>query len=442
MDIYVYSKILSYLPFKAAISFSQINRKFRSYSTDHLYTNLWKRLINRTYGETVNYEYNLRRIWSDIKVSENTYNCMIYANLVKYLDPVTQAVIYYKQSDMKSFNSLSGVQMYIAYALMKDDKIDLGCYTTFQPLVDIMNGLFLDPPILNRLLLTMAQEGSPLGIAMMIAAGACVHTENDKALQLASQHGNLNSVRCLLLNKADIHAERDKALRLACLYRHLKVVKYLVEHGANINPGGRNSTPLGLASERGYLDVVKYLIDHGARIQDCRVESLYEAMKVRDWDMIEFLKKRHVHYHPGVLEMAVRYDCIDIMKYLARDWDEIIMFRYPYQILYKACIDGKLEAVKYILGLGLDVNGEYSSGIPLLYACYGGSLPVVEYLVKKGANIHDCKYKALINASKRGNLNVVKYIMKYGIGYFKRKKAIKKARKYNKKDVVECLQNW
>ena len=58
-----------------------------------------------------------------------------------------------------------------------------------------------------------------------------------------------------------------------------------------------------------------------------------------------------------------------------------------------AAKSGDVETVEYLLtGLGMKVDKKDSVGkLPLHWACYGGSLEVVQFLIKRGAKVHDKK---------------------------------------------------
>ncbi len=82
--------------------------------------------------------------------------------------------------------------------------------------------------------------------------------------------------------------------------------------------------------------------------------------------------------------------------------------------------DGDLDAVKALIeeeGAKVDtpiVYGE-SSITPLMKASWDGDLPIVEYLLSKGANVNardtQSKETALSNAVKRGHVDIVKTLL-------------------------------
>lgn len=82
--------------------------------------------------------------------------------------------------------------------------------------------------------------------------------------------------------------------------------------------------------------------------------------------------------------------------------------------------DGDLDAVAYLIeedGAAVDTPIDYGehSITPLLKASWDGDLPIVEYLIKKGANVNaratDTKETPLMNAVTREHTEVVKALL-------------------------------
>lgn len=82
--------------------------------------------------------------------------------------------------------------------------------------------------------------------------------------------------------------------------------------------------------------------------------------------------------------------------------------------------DGDLDAVKALIeedGAAVDTPIDYGehSITPLLKASWDGDLPIVEYLIGKGANVNarasDTKETALLNAVSRGHIDVIKALL-------------------------------
>ncbi len=82
--------------------------------------------------------------------------------------------------------------------------------------------------------------------------------------------------------------------------------------------------------------------------------------------------------------------------------------------------DGDLEAVKVLIeeeGAAVDTPIEYgeSAITPLIKASWDGDLPIVEYLLSKGADVNardtESKGTALLNAVTRGHMEVIKALL-------------------------------
>ena len=109
MNVDVFIQSITYLPFQDVVSVCSANKTLHSYCNDPRYNKKWKRLIDNTFGKVYDYQNKLQQIWNKLGYKQPTYNYLVYTQLVKLLDPVTQAMIYYRQGDMDSFKEVSKV---------------------------------------------------------------------------------------------------------------------------------------------------------------------------------------------------------------------------------------------------------------------------------------------------------------------------------------------
>ena len=350
LPVDVFIQEITYLPFQDVVNVCSANVKLRAFCNDPTYNTKWKALINNTFKDSVySYDDKLVKLWEKLNTEPETYNYLVYTRLVKLLDPVTQAMIYYRQGDMKSFEQLTQVQKFLAMFLL-NKSYEMKNYLpndNYVPFISMLSGDKIDQNILNKMLIEMAKEGNMKGLKYFEEKGANISAEVDRALGVASREGHLEVVKYLVEHRADIHAGNDLALALASQKGHLEVVKYLVEQGANVR--ALDDGALRVASENGHLEVVKYLVEHGANVH--ALDDLALAL---------------------------------------------------------ASQKGHLEVVKYLVEHRANIHAldDYA----LVLASSRGHLEVVKYLIENGANIHARDDGALRWARKNGHLDVVTYL--------------------------------
>ena len=187
--------------------------------------------------------------------------------MIKLLDPITQAIIYYRQGDMESFENFTKTQKFLALFLLgKTNLIEKYLPSDHAPryrsFIDMLQGKSISKLLINKMLGEMAKEGSLQGVKFLQSKGADIRTENDAVLILASWGEHLEVVKYMVKHGADIRVHNYYVLIPASENGHLKVVKYLVEQGANIHT--MDDYALRCASQNGHLDVVEFLVEQGA----------------------------------------------------------------------------------------------------------------------------------------------------------------------------------
>ena len=259
-------------------------------------------MIDNTFSQVDNYEEKLNKIWSDLNVNKNTYNYRVYTGLVKLLDPITQAMIYYKQGDMKSFENLTQIQKFLAMFLLGNkDQMEkyLPLYSgqglPYNTFIKLSEGKKIYQNILDDMLIEIAAKGSIQGVKRMEKEGANIHAYHDWALTTASGNGHLEVVKYLVEHDANMHANNHASLILAISNGQLEVVKYLVDHGANIH--AQHDMVLIVPSEKGYLEIVKYLVEHGANIHANYDEPVKLASQNGHLEVVKYLVEHGADIH-------------------------------------------------------------------------------------------------------------------------------------------------
>ena len=369
---------ITYLPFEDVISLCSTNTTLHNYCSNPSYNNNWRKLIDDTFENIYNYQEKLKQTRNKLNINEGVYNYLVYSHLVKLLDPITQLMIYYRQDDMKSFDSpnYNNIQRFLALFLLgqKDKMKNYLPSDAYLPFINMLEGHKIDQ---NKMLIEMAKEASVQGISLMLSKGADVHAQNDSALRWASRNGHLEVVKYLTEIGANIHADNDSALRLASSNGQSDVVKYLIGHAADIH--AQTDYSLRLASKNGHLDIVKYLLKNSANI--------------------------HAQ-HDEALTLASENDHLEVVRYLVEHGADIHALNDT--ALISASSNGHLEIVKYLTEQGANIHTMDDGALRL--ASENGHLEVVKYLTEHGANIHAGDDDALIRAQESGHLEVVKYL--------------------------------
>ena len=219
----IFLKTITYLPFGDVISACSTDQKFYSYCNDPNYNIRWKILIDNTFIHIYEYYHKLEKLWKELGYEKDTYNYMVYTQLVKLLDPITQLMIYHKQKDLESFNDpkFNGLERFLAMYLLNN----VEGMEKYLPSCDFKIFLRDHPSLnnLNEMLTSMAAHGSPLGVKLLLDRGANIHAQNDQALRWASEREYPEVVQLLLDRGADIHADYDGALRSTS---HLRQLNY------------------------------------------------------------------------------------------------------------------------------------------------------------------------------------------------------------------------
>jgi len=186
---------ITYLPFEDVTNLCQVNTKFHEYCTNAKYANNWRLLIKNTFSQLDDYETNLEELLKKY----GGYNYQVYTNFIKTLDPVTQAMIYYKQGDMKSFSKLTKTQKFLAMFLL-GNKEDMIKYDIFPLPSRIFLKIINKNPVLPvrelyGAMSVMIREGSLAGVKYLVKEGALV--DKNSMIQLANIYGKRNIVKYL-----------------------------------------------------------------------------------------------------------------------------------------------------------------------------------------------------------------------------------------------------
>jgi ankyrin repeat protein len=233
------------------------------------------------------------------------------------------------------------------------------------------------------------------------------------ALVYAARTGSIDAARALLDGGADVNQTTRygwSPLLAATQNENYQIAKFLIEHGANVNLANKGGwTPLYLAvdnrnieggdypvrtADMDSLAYITYLLDKGANV---------------NWRVTESTETRTVFTNQWLNEdgataflRAAQSGDLELLKLLvARGADPKINTRLGVTPLAAAAgigwVEGvtkerspeeTVEAVKYLLSLGIDPNFQADTGRVALHgAAHKGATEVVKVLVAAGARM-------------------------------------------------------
>ena len=230
-------------------------------------------------------------------------------------------------------------------------------------------------------------------------------------LMFAAREGDLESAKMLIAAGAQIDVrggDGKDALGLAIFNGGYDVASYLIDQHANVNQAdAQRFTPLFWAVDRRNMEtapnfpwvvtadplpLIKKLLDAGADV-NYLVNNTPRA-RMRDGSP-------RIVFATALMRAAFSGDIELVKLLLAHGADTKIISKDSETMLMAACGTGfipgyskgrtpaeRLEVVKLLIDLGQDVNAADDYGItPLMVAANIGDVPVIQYLIDKGADL-------------------------------------------------------
>ena len=258
----------------------------------------------------------------------------------------------------------------------------------------------------QRALWECASKGHRKLLKFMLKCGTDVNAvvdvpenilQKSTLLHIATFCGQVDVVRLLLDRSSDINirnANKDTVLHCAAHFGNVDVIKLLLDKGISVNVSNtQQNTPLHIAALRGNLEATIALVERRADINSINVNG----------------------HNP--LMLAVYSGKLEVVRYLTETGRNINI----HIALLAAVERGHLDVIDFLLANGADIDGsQHSLDIsPLILATMKQNLPLVKYLVQKGAEVNLCtaeggRRSALCATALMGNLEITEYLLNKG----------------------------
>lgn len=273
----IFFKEITYLPFDEVKNLCKVNRQMYDYCTNDRYRNQWKSLIDNTFSSIEGYQEKLDTLLKKY----GTYNYFVYTGFVKFLDPITQAMIYYRQGNRQNFEDFTQKQKFLALFLLnkKDEITKYLPNDKYQPFIDMLNGKDIPEDIRIKMLTEMIQEGNIKGVKIFKSViRNNYYAVMPRAIDNATKKGYLDVLKYLYENTWE-NIVRGAAMK----YYNIDLIKYFIKIGENIDSLFLNAV-IG-----GNIDSVKYLLDKGADIHASNNRAIKLADEHGHYGLVTFL---------------------------------------------------------------------------------------------------------------------------------------------------------
>jgi len=202
LPIDIFIKIIRYLPFDKVIEICQIkegiNDELNPYCVKEKYSYIWKGLLLNTFGTLYDYPEILELL---INKYEH-YNYYVYTEFINFLDPIGQAMIYYKQHDINNFIKFNDKHKFYAMVLLGNTDMDKYDVINKKLYYNIMNEIKNDPlELVDELLFQ-------------------VETKNIRVVEYILKNGGIRSVT---------------ALEIAFIDQDQPMIELMIRYGGDIN---------------------------------------------------------------------------------------------------------------------------------------------------------------------------------------------------------------
>ncbi|MCP4451593.1 MAG: hypothetical protein GY809_09045 [Planctomycetes bacterium] len=394
---------------------------------------------------------------ADVRAKRKGSTALIEASFNDHTDVVRILLIHGLDVDARSDTGLTALM-----AACGKGHID-----TARALIELGANVNLKGHMDKTALMTASFEGRAEMVRLLVTSGAKVNvvTSDGKTSLLTGSHqGHLDVVKALLNAGAEGDTKDQlgrTALMEAAFLGHADIVRQLIEHGADVNLADKKKgTALIFAAMRGHVEAVEIILSKTVDVNARDLAGQTALMLATKRGYVEIINALLSHKaDPNVkdqagypiLTYAIRLNHLPIIKSLVRHgadvnaqgptqstplmaasvlgFDPIVDFLIVngadvhakidlgLNSLMSAAMHGHAATVRKLLDYGADINAQADSLDALLMATYKGSTDTVKVLLEYAIN-RDIPLSsvdtALIDAARRGYLEIVVLLLKYG----------------------------
>ena len=275
--------------------------------------------------------------------------------------------------------------------------------------------------------------------------------DSDSPLLIAAQQGSSDVIKALIKHGASVDRYNDRtetSLFTACQHRQWDAAKLLYDNGANVFITNEdNKSAFTVAKENHGAALLQYMAEKDQAIRQRLLNdiSLTDACKY-GYDLVA----RNYNINSLSAEQvkdAVTKSCLSrsnvILEHFSPELDDHSLSRQ----ITQAYESGHFDCVDVLLKFCVGRQDLPSPVMPLSETCKSVAFNNLSYLlIEKGQDVNKDLGEPLRNAAEHGNIDVVKYLIKFGAKVnmvnVKGTSPLLLACKGNHLDIVEILLNY
>lgn len=224
-------------------------------------------------------------------------------------------------------------------------------------------------------------------------------------LHYSIRSGNKDMVEYLVNNYSELSVNQSDSnwyspLHISVMTANIQITKFLLSKNANINSVNRDrQTPLHLAAQYGLCELIVLLLENGANINSFDIDErspLTLAVAHSKEDAARILIKRGIRLnHEESNGYTVLYRAVwnDLTNTVKFLIENGAKIIHSHFLLHVATKNGNLEIVKILVKAGAIVNIRDEQGMtPLIIACSIQNLHIAKYLLKNGASANTANH--------------------------------------------------
>ncbi len=241
--------------------------------------------------------------------------------------------------------------------------------------------------------------------------------------------GDSDKVNDYIKNNKIDKDDEEQILFNTAAFGKIETLKFLKEKGIDFEKkDGNGNTLLTTAAKYGNLEVVEFLLESGIDIEsqdsECKTALMVAAENNQSEVVDYFIKKGAKLWYEDrdkfiqdVLAEAGKSGNVEMMKLIVANGYSLSSGNIGL-VMDGVATNDNVDALKYLLGKGVDTDTKHNGDTPLEIASYFGNTEIVKCLVENGASINgegsNSEVGPLANASQGGNTDIVKYLIEKG----------------------------